>query len=128
MKQPIIKKNDERKHVNLEPKTLIICPNCSRDCGTFRVVDECDCGCGEYLDDGEAVCSEGRHYLKSCFEQMEKDGLVEKENHQEELCVNCGHELTEEGKHFLRMHGEETCRVRNDNGVPCDCKKPKVKR
>ena len=80
MKNPIIKKNEERKLVKLEPKTLTICPDCSRYYGTFQVVSECDCGCGEYLDDDdEAICSEGRHYLKACFEQLEKDGLVERE-------------------------------------------------
>lgn len=78
MSEPVIKKNEERKPVKLEAKTLTICPDCSVYYGTFQVVSDCDCGCGEYLD-GEVMCSEGRHYFKACFEQMEKDGLVEKE-------------------------------------------------
>jgi hypothetical protein len=77
---PIVKKNDERKPVKLEERTLPVCPNCSRNEGVWHTVSTCDCGCEEkLLNKEDVVCSDGRHYLKECFERMKKEGYVEEE-------------------------------------------------
>ena len=76
--ETIIKHNEERKPAKVEEITVHICRSCTDYYGQVAVLSECSYGCGDYFSkDEEIICSEGRHYHKSCFNAMDDNGEVE---------------------------------------------------
>ena len=76
----IIKETEERKAVTLSEETLVCCPDCNSYHSEHIMVSLCNCGCERPFYAGDKViCSEGRHYHKTCFRQMQEAGLVEEE-------------------------------------------------
>jgi methionyl-tRNA synthetase len=79
MSESIVLKNEERKKVVLDEKTLVVCPSCSEYYGRFEIASNCTKCNVEFQKGREVVCSEGRHFCRDCFEEMEKNGEVEEE-------------------------------------------------